>query len=379
MPTSADVLNFATQKLMPKWTEQFYQYHPVLDKVVTRGNIEKAHTGAPYLEFPVVTNGPGAVTRIETGSEVYSSTRRTIGTRGRLYCPRMIYSYIIPGKDLAEASGETAVARLLKVYPEAAIMEFHEMIVNQFVNGNGSSDNVQGFVTLNGDTTYDTGSGLTETGVLGYQAFGSQTGTVFNLDKASVTGWSNQYRTCEATGFETEGLGRRMMREVYWETSLQGKAGGPCDLMLGDIVSYNNYYDDLDEQVRFATSFKGEKGRPVRQGLMFQEAEFFVEPQLDTSLTVFDTSESGSGSTSTYHPREGGTSRGLIYFLKTDTWHLYTQGENSGMETKGDFATRGPTKVPGQDAWEWEIVMAMQLYCDRLHANGVVTGTATRT
>ena len=361
MPTSADVLNFATQKLVPKWTEQFYQFHPVLDKVILRGNIEKAHTGAPYLEFPIVTNGPGAVTRIETGSEVYSSTRRTIGQKGRLYCPRMIYSYIIPGKDLAEASGETAIARLLKVYPEAAIMEFHEMIVNQFVNGNGSSDNVQGFVTLNGDTTYDTGSGLTESGVLDYQAFGSQTGTVFNLDKASITGWSNQYRTCEATGFAPEGL------------------GGPCDLMLGDIISYNNYYDDLDEQVRFASSFKGETGRPVRQGLMFQESEFYVEPQLDTSLSVFAETESGSGSTSTYHPREGGTSRGLIYFLKTDTWHLYTMGENSSMETKGDFAVRGPTKVPGQDAWEWEIVLGMQLYCDRLNANGVVTGTATRT
>ena len=100
MPTSADVLNFATQKLVPKYTEQFYQYHPVLDKIVLRGNVDKSHTGAPYLEFPVVTNGPGAVTRIETGSEVYSSTRRTIGTRGRLYCPRMIYSYVIPARIL---------------------------------------------------------------------------------------------------------------------------------------------------------------------------------------------------------------------------------------------------------------------------------------
>ena len=380
MPTSADVLNFATQKLIPKWTEQFFQFHPVLDKIVLRGNIEKAHTGAPYLEFPVVTQGPGAVTRIETGSEVYSSTRRTVGTRGRLYCPRMIYSYIIPGKDLAEASGETAIARLLKVYPEAAMMEFHEMIVNQMVNGNGSSDNVQGFMTLNGDTTYDTGSGLTESGVMEYNATTSQTNTVFNIVKeggtGGATGWYNQYRTLDGNDFTGNGLGRKMMREVYWEGSMQGKAGGPVDLMLGDIVSYNNYYDDLDEQVRFATSFQGEKGRPVRQGLLFQEAEFYVEPALDTGLTVFGNTESGAGSTSEYHPREGDVSRGLIYFLKTDTWHMYTQGENSNLETKGDFAVRGPPKVPGQDAWEWEVVLGMQLYCDRLNANGVVTGTA---
>ena len=152
MATNADVLNFAQSKLIPKWTEQFYQYHPVLDKVVLKGNIERQTHGGPFLEFPVVTNGPGAVTKIENGSEVYSSTRRNVGERGKVYCPRMIYSYVIPGKDLSEATGETAIARLLKVYPEAALMEFHEYIVSQFVNGDGATNNVDGFMTLNGDT-----------------------------------------------------------------------------------------------------------------------------------------------------------------------------------------------------------------------------------
>jgi len=128
--------------------------------------------------------------------------------------------------------------------------------------------------------------------------------------------------------------------------------------MLGDIVSFNNYYDDLDDQVRYQIKSDGEKGRPVRQGLMFQESAFYVEPALDTSAATF-TSRSG-----------------VIYFLKTDTWHLYTQGEDSGMETNGDFAFRGPVKVPGQDAWEWEIVLSMQMYCDRLNANGCVDGTS---
>ena len=125
MATNADVLNFALQKLVPKWTEQFYQYHPVLDKIILKGNIERGTQGGPFLEFPVVTQGPGQVTRIETGSEVYSSVRKTVGAKGTSYAPRMIYSFIIPGKDLAEASGETAIARLIKVYPEAALMEFH--------------------------------------------------------------------------------------------------------------------------------------------------------------------------------------------------------------------------------------------------------------
>ena len=369
MPTSADVLNFAVKKLTPQWQEQFYQHHPVLDKIILNGNIDKAHTGAPFLEFPVVTNGPGQVTRIETGSEVYSSVRRTVGNRGQVYCPRMIYSFVIPGKDLAEASGETAIARLLKVYPEAAIMEFHEHIVSQFVNGNGSDNNVQGFVTLNGNSTYNpAGSDLT--GVFQYDEIASQGDTVFNLTKSgaasgAVAGWHNQYAKSTAGNLRTN------LRDVYWRASVEGKQGGPVDLMLCDIITFNKYYDDLDEQVRYATSFKGETGTrgASRQGLMFQEAEFYVEPSLDTSLTSFGADDNG--------PRlAAGTSAGVTYMLKTDTWHMYTLGEDSGMETKGDFAIRGPVKVPGQDAWEWEIVLSMQLYCDRLNANGVVTSTA---
>ena len=265
MATNADVLNFATQKLIPKWTEQFYQHHPVLEKIILKGNIERTTHGGPYIEFPIVTNGPGAVTRIENGSEVYSSTRRTIGARGQVYCPRMIYSFIIPGKDLAEAAGETAIARLIKVYPEAALMEFHEYIVQQFVNGNGSTNNVHGFLTLNGDTTFNA-SGTAEAGILDFAAPGSQTDTVLNLSKSTTTGWQNQYQL--VSSFATDG--RSQMRRVYWDASLQGKQGGPVDVMLGDIVSFNNYYDDLDDQVRYQVKFDGEKGRGVRQGLMFQ-------------------------------------------------------------------------------------------------------------
>tara|TARA_R110000765_G_scaffold283013_2_gene380030 strand:- start:70 stop:1179 length:1110 start_codon:yes stop_codon:yes gene_type:complete len=368
MPTSADVLNFAVKKLTPQWQEQFYQYHPVLDKIILNGNIDKAHTGAPFLEFPVVTNGPGQVTRIETGSEVYSSVRRTVGARGQVYCPRMIYSFVIPGKDLAEASGETAIARLLKVYPEAAIMEFHEHIVSQFVNGNGSDNNVQGFVTLNGNSTFNP-AGTDLTGVMQYDPIASQDDTVFNLAKSGaasgVTGWHNQYVK------STSSTLRASLREAYWKASVEGKQGGPVDMMLCDMVTFNKYYDDLDDQVRYASSFKGETGKrgASRQGLMFQEAEFYTEPALDTSLAAFGADAAG--------PRLADSSAaGVTYLLKTDTWHMYTLGEDSGMETKGDFAIRGPVKVPGQDAWEWEIVLSMQLYCDRLNANGVVTSTA---
>ena len=99
--------------------------------------------------------------------------------------------------------------------------------------------------------------------------------------------------------------------------------------------------------------------RLLRQGIPFLEADFFLEDSID--LAQFT----------------GAAADGVIYMLKTDSWHLYTLGHDSGMETKGDFAVRGPIRIPEQDMWRYEYVLNMGMYCDQLRCNGAVTGGAT--
>ena len=151
------------------------------------------------------------------------------------------------------------------------------------------------------------------------------------------------------------------MRQVYYAASRQGAmASGPVDLLLGDESSYLNYIDDLDDQVR-VMKIEGDKApKALRQGIPFLEADFFLEESID--LTNFT---------------NGGSPNGVVYMLKTDTWHMFTLGHDSGMETKGDFAIRGPFRIPEQDLFRYEYVLNMGMYCDQLRSNGVVTGGAT--
>ena len=356
MPISPDVLASALQELMPKYSETFTQWHPVLDRVVLKGNISRATLKGPYREFTVVTDGPGSVTQIVGGSEVITGGRRQNAVRGNTYAPRLIYSFDVPGKDLAEANGEQDLARILQNYPEEGLNDFYERIADQTMNGNGSQ--VGGFPTFNGDTTFAP-SGTARTGFFEFAAPAAQNDTVHGLQKqgggAGVAGWYNQYGLC--TAFATNG--RRRMREVYFAAGRQGRSMGPVDLVLADEASYLNYLDDLDEHVRTTAVKNDHVPGNIRQGIKFLEADMFLEDSLDPA--VFD----------------GGAGRnGVMYFLKTASWYAYTLGHDSGKETKGDFASRGPFRLPEQDMWRYEIVLYMGLHTNQMRCNGVVEGTS---
>ena len=351
MAISPDVVATALQDLAPGYSELFTTWHPVLDKIVKKGNIDRATLKGPYREFVVVTDGPGQVTQVLTGSEVISGGRRQNASRGNAYAPRLIYAFDVPGKDLAEANGANDLAKIIKAYPELGLSDFHERISQQIVMGNGGG--VGGFTTLNGETTYSP-QGTARDGALDFAATTAQTGTVFGLNKATLPGWVNQYQSFAANG-------RNRMRQVYYECSRQGsKVMGPVDCMIGDPTSYLNYIDDFDQEVRVA-KIEGDKAPAnVRMGVQFLDATFYMEE--DIVPASFATAAAQNG---------------VIYFLKSSTWHLFTLGNDSGMETKGDFAVRGPIRIPEQDMWRYEYVLNMGMYCDQLRCNGVITGANT--
>lgn len=352
MAISPDVLATALEELMPSYSELFVSWHPVLEKLVNKGNLSRETLKGPWREFAVVTDGPGDVTQVLTGSEVIAGGRRQNAVRGNTYAPRLIYAFDVPGKDLAEANGEMDLAKILKNYPELALSDFHERIADQMATGNGT--NVGGFLTLNGDTTYNP-DGTARNGAFEFAAPAAQTATRFGLDPATVPGWHNQYG--QITSFAVDG--KSTMRRVYYACSRQGKTLGPVDLILGDEDSYLNYIEDLDDQVR-VSKVEGDKAPAnVRQGTRFLDADFYLEDSINPAL--FD----------------GGAGRnGVMYMMKTGTWHAYTLGHDANRETKGDFAVRGPFRIPEQDLWRYEIVLMMGMHTTQLRANGVIEGGA---
>jgi len=359
MPISPDVTATALQELLPGYSELFLSWHPLFEKVIEKGNKEASQ--GPYREFVIVQGGPGTATQVVHGSEIVAGGRNQTAARGNEYAPRIIYAFDIPAKDLAEANGKQDLARILKHYPELGLQDFHERISNQLAVGNGTG--VGGFPTLNGDTTYSP-NGTARDGILEFAAPASQTKTVHNLSSSTVTGWQNQFGTISA--FSTDG--RKVMREVYLACSRQGaRVMGKVDLMLGDEGSYLNYLEDLDDQVRI-TSGSTAKGdvapSNVRAGVKFLDADFFLEDSVDTTASTVTAGAST------------GASPGIIYFLNTDTFHLFTLGHDSGMETKGNFEARGPFRLPEQDMYRYEIVLNMGMHTISKRHNGAVIGGA---
>ena len=366
MAISPDVLATALNELMPSYSEMFVKFHPLMEKVMLNGNLSRDALKGPKREFAVVTDGPGTVTQVNTGSEVIAGGRSQNAHRGNVVAPRLIYAFDVPGKDLAEANGEMDLARILQHYPELALSDFHERISRQL--GTGDGNQVGGFATLNGNTSFNP-DGTARDGFM--QLSASSTNTVHGLAcsgaaAGAISGWNNQYE--DISSFAVNG--RSQMRKAYFAASRQGKTSGPVDLMIGDESSYLNYIDDLDDQVR-VVKVEGDKAPAlVRQGVKFLEADFFLDDAIDITSNQFKVGAAAGGAATA-------ASDGIIYGLKTPTWHLFTLGHDAARETKGDFALRGPFRIPDQDIFRYELVLMMGLHTTQLRSNFVVTGAGT--
>lgn len=355
MAFSPDVLVTALQELIPGYSETFTKWHPAFDAIVKKG--QKSTAQGPYLEFALVPSGPGQITPILTGNEVIAGGRTQNSVRANTYAATMIYAYDVPGQDLREANGEMDLVRLIKRYPERAIMDFHERIAQQLVAGNGAG--AGSFPTFNGNVNYDPKGLGARAGMFEYAAPAAQTQTVFGVAKNSIVGWHNQYR--DITSFA--GNGRAQMRAAYYDASQEmANAEGDVDLLFGDRGSFDNYLEDLDDQVQIITptTNAGDRAQSkLRQGVKFLGATFYADQYIDPTAAAFAGTPAANG---------------LIYGIHSSTWHLYTMGHDAGMETKGDFAQRGPIRHPTQDMWRYEFVLSMGMYCDNLRCNFAVTG-----
>ena len=354
MAVSPDVLAAALVDLAPGYSELFTEWSPVLDKIVKGGRKETLQSY--QKEFVVVTAGPGTLNQLTGGNEVIAGGLNQTGQRGNEHAPRMVYAFDVSGMMLDEANGEQDVARLISSYPDLAIEDFHERIVQQLVMGNGT--NAGGFITWNGQTTYSP-KGSARDGVFEFLATGSQDNTVHGLTKNTVAGWYNQYG--DITSFASNG--RATMRSVYWAAQRQGsKLKGGVDLMFCDPVFYNNYVEDLDEPVRFAPP-QNQQGDPAkgnqREGIKFLDAMMYLEEKIDPS-----------GFT-------GAAADGVCYGINSSTWNAFTVGHGGPTQNKGFFSVRGPFRIPDQELWRYEIVLSMGMWCSNLRANFAITGGDT--
>jgi len=360
MAISPDVLATALQEQLPGYTEQFTSWHPLFKKMVEKGNVERSTLQGPFRDFVIVTDGPGQVTQVNTGSEVIAGGRTQASQRGNEYGTRLIYSYDIPAKDLAEANGEQDVAKILENYPELALSHFHELISRQIATGDGAG--VGGFMTFNGNTTYNP-NGAARDGLINFAAAAASK-TVHGIAD-TTTGWLNQFADDASSDFSANG--RPLMRQVFYACQRQSaKVIGPVDCGFADPASYLNYVRDLDEDVRIVgdvTTTKGDHAGPdVRAGAKFLTATLYLEDDIEVGASAF------SGSTA---------ADGLIYFVPSGVMRMFLLGHSADKETKGFFDIRGPFRVPDQDMFRAEFILHANMHTISRRHLGAVTGTAT--
>lgn len=356
MGISVDVVASTLQDLLPGYSDTFTKWHPLLDKIVTAGNLTKKTLEGPYREFTVVTGGPGQVTQIKTGNEVINGGRKQLAERGNEYAPRMIYAYDVPRKDMAEANGKQDLAKIIKTYPERALHEMHEFLAQQLSMGDGAN-NMGGFFTLNGNKTYNPTGSTERYGVLEFDASTSSQ-SVHGLTSSGTSGWQNQFGS--ATSFSVDGI--KTLREVYFKCQRQGRiADSGLDLMFCDEASFLNYMETLDEHVRTGSVESTDGKNYGRQSIKFVGADLFLEDSIDISNAAFT---AGKGTD------------GVVYFINSGTFEAFTLGHNASMEGKGFFDQGSPLRIPDLDAYRFELILHLGIHTTQRRANGVVTGTA---
>lgn len=367
MSFSADILASTLQDLLPGYVDLYTLNHPLWSRVKSGGGFNRRKLKGPWVEFNVLTGGPGQAVTDRTGSTVLAGTRAQKLVRGIEYGARIIYYFAVPEKDLDEASTPYDFANLVENYGEAGMADVMERMANQLARGASTSGTdplgggVDGFITLNGESTYNPQSGG-RTGVFEYAARASQGDTVHDIPKegaASGTfGWYNQYGDINSFGMD----GRKVLRTVRDAANQQGASlDGGIDLLLGDDASYQNYAENLDDQV-VAAVVENDKGQGrIREGLKFGTATFFSEPAIDlTDTASFTTATSRSG---------------LIYGLCSKDWEMFTVGDkNAGSDL---FTVSDPIPVPDQPLIHYRVTFYANMLCKNLRRQFAVTGGAT--
>jgi hypothetical protein len=355
MAISPDVLASTLKDLLPGYSETFTKWHPLLDAIVTGGNLSKKKLEGPSREFTVVTGGPGQVTHVQTGNEVINGGRKQLAVRGNEVAPRLIYAFDVPRKDMAEANGKQDLAKLIKTYPERALHDFYEMLSQQLAVGDGANG-VGGFVTLNGGKYYNPDGIEDRSGIL-ESTSSTSTRKVNGLTSAGTPGWQNQY--AHTTGFSVDGV--RKMREVYFKCQREGRvADGTVDMMFGDEVSFLNYMDSLQDHVRTGQIESTDGKNYGRQSIKFVDSDFYLEDSID--LTKFAATNASKD--------------GCVYMLNSSSFEAFTLGSNASMEGKGFFDQGAPMRIPDLDAYRYELILYFGLHTVQRRANGIVTGTA---
>lgn len=169
-----------------------------------------------------------------------------------------------------------------------------------------------------------------------------------NIDQSVETWWLNRDNDWGSTN--TYVVLKNKMRTMF-NNCTQGPGGSP-DLIMADQVTFENYEQSMDPQVRYSFQDKASAGF---ENVAFKSAKMMWDGYVpDAELGTNGVLSTGSALTN-----------GSMYFINTNTMTLYVGKDH-------DWKPRGFQTPVDQDASTSLYLAYLQLVCDNRRKNGVM-------
>ena len=353
MAITADVLNSTYGQWADRNIMSFQTATPFMRMLQEKALITKNMTGT-YIERPFMSGSPGTAIALPNGTETYTLSGVAAVKKLQLETARFAGGIPISGKALSMNDGPEGVLKLIKQYPVAYLQSVTQDLESRFLVGSAQANHntiatgdLLYWVTLNGNLSTGLGTGNAN-GVLDYAAPSAQTDSVFGLAKDDAYEHVNQYG--DATNWATNGMST--LRSVYRQCAARGLGQGP-DLIYPDFDTFGKIDEFKLAQVRT----KVVEDKTETSNMLILE----IGPRAQIAYSIYlDRSHANFG---------GNASDGIVYLLDTDFWELVWRE----MPNVGKFES----KTADQDVLIAKFLMDGNAICNKLAAQGVVTGTGT--
>lgn len=322
---------------------------PLFDHLQQKAKLTQE--GGTYVERVFAGTSPARGVGLVSGDELLNMTRTTVTKQIKVEKYKVVCAINIPKKALETNTGNLAVIRLIKSYPELVMNGFTQDMEKYLLTGNSadlvfSTAHLSGFNTLNGQFASGRVTG-TENGLLDFDDPSSQTDSVQSVSKSTAYGYYNQYVSISSWSADN---GMKKLRSLYRACAhYAGKANSGPDFIVMDDDTFANFEESRSANIRIRMlTDKIEDNNLLSNTLSLAN----VRSSLSLDRSLFS----------------GNAANGVGYFLNTDWWQF--------VVTVPPKLTPFVDRVADQDVVTSIFSFHGQLVCTKLIAQGCFDGGA---
>jgi len=343
------LLTTTLRAMQPKVRDNITRGNKVLSWLRENGKF-RDQDGGERVQIPLM-HAQNSTADIYSGYGLLDTTPQDGVTSAFFDWSQISVSIAISRKEERQNSGKSRAVNLLETKITQAEASAKELLNNCIVGGRiTASANLGRFLARTG--RMDSGaSGPLPLGAL-IDANPSRSAAIGNINPNSYAFWRNQADSSSATTF----AGMKQEMSNQYNDCSKGVGGSP-DLLVGDQVAWEQYYNGLHNQERYVIDSK----RVVdilggADAVKFRQATFIwdeIMPDVETNAEIVDGIGTPTAST--------------IWFVNSETFEFITDSQT-------DFITTPFVRPENQDARVAQILWMGALGVNNRRKNGVLYG-----